>query len=66
VITVCEDETFHPEIYLVAIEPVSNFIVLEKYVPNRKAETWTAALNAGIGMASTTGPSIAFQCKALG
>jgi len=44
-ITVCEDETFHPEICLVAIEPVSNFIVLEKYVPDRKAETWTAALN---------------------
>lgn len=44
-ITICEDETFHPEVCLVAIEPVSNFIVLEKYAPDRKAETWTSALN---------------------
>ena len=48
VITVCEDETFHPETCLVAIEPVSNFIVLEKYVSDRKAETWTAALNESL------------------
>lgn len=47
-ITVCEDETFHPETCLVAIEPVSNFIVLEKYVSDRKAETWTAALNESL------------------
>jgi hypothetical protein len=43
--TICEDETFHPEVCLVAIEPVSNFIVLERYATDRKAETWTAALN---------------------
>lgn len=30
-VAVCEDETFHPEICLVAIEPVSNFILLEPY-----------------------------------
>ena len=48
VITVCEDETFHPETCLVAIEPVSNFIVLEQYVSDRKAETWTAALNESL------------------
>lgn len=47
-ITICEDETFHPEICLVAIEPVSNFIVLEKYAPDRKAETWTAALHESL------------------
>ena len=28
-ITLCEDETFHPQICLVAIEPVSDFIVVE-------------------------------------
>lgn len=39
-ITLCEDETFHPQICLVAIEPVSNFIVLEKYVEDRTADTW--------------------------
>jgi hypothetical protein len=43
-ITVCEDETFHPEVCLVAIEPVSNFILLERYADNRKAETWTQAV----------------------
>ena len=40
-ITVCQDETFHSETCLVAIEPVSNYILLEKYAENRKAETWT-------------------------
>jgi hypothetical protein len=34
-ITVCQDETFHPEICLVAIEPVSNFILLEKYADSQ-------------------------------
>jgi hypothetical protein len=43
-ITVCEDETFHPEVCLVAIEPVSNFILLERYADDRKAKTWTRAL----------------------
>jgi len=47
-ITVCEDETFHPEVCLVAIEPVSNYIVLEDYAPDRKAETWTARLEASL------------------
>ena len=43
-ITICEDETFHPQICLVAIEPVSNFILLEQYADNRKAQTWTKAM----------------------
>ncbi len=30
-ITLCEDETFHPQVCLVAIEPVSNFLILEQY-----------------------------------
>jgi len=47
-ITICEDETFHPEICLVAIEPVSNFIVLEEYAADRKAQTWTAALQESL------------------
>ncbi|MBV5331257.1 helix-turn-helix domain-containing protein [bacterium] len=29
-LTACEDETFHPDVCLVAIEPVSNFILLEQ------------------------------------
>jgi hypothetical protein len=39
-ITLCEDETFHPQICLVAIEPVSNFILVEQYQPQRDADTW--------------------------
>lgn len=44
-ITVCQDETFHPEPCLVAIEPESNYIVLEKYAGGRKGSDWTKAMN---------------------
>jgi hypothetical protein len=47
-ITVCEDETFHPETCLVAIEPVSNFILLEAYSEGRDADSWTAALKEAL------------------
>jgi len=47
-ITVCEDETFHPEICLVAIEPVSDFILVEKYARHRDAETWNQALEQAL------------------
>lgn len=44
-ITLCEDETFHPQICLVAMEPVSQFILLEEYQPKRDAETWNRCLD---------------------
>jgi len=47
-ISVCEDETFHPETCLVAIEPVSGFILVEKYAAARAAETWNKAVNQAI------------------
>ena len=47
-VTVCEDETFHPETCLVALEPVSNFILLEQYAQDRSAATWTQALQQAI------------------
>jgi len=47
-ITVCEDETFHPQICLVGTEPISNYILVEKYAENRKTETWTEALCTAI------------------
>lgn len=47
-ITVCEDETFHPEVCLVGLEPVSNFILLERYAESRSAQAWTAALQAAL------------------
>jgi hypothetical protein len=42
-ITLCEDETFHPRICLVGIEPVSDFLLLEQYQPQRDdmAFFWT-------------------------
>jgi hypothetical protein len=47
-ITLCEDETFHPEICLVAIEPVSNFILVERYAVNREAKTWNEAVSKAL------------------
>ena len=44
-IMLCEDETFHPEICLVAIEPVSNFILVERYAMNHEAKTWNEAVS---------------------
>jgi hypothetical protein len=43
-----EDETFHPEVCLVALEPIANFILLEQYAPDRTAATWTQALSAAL------------------
>jgi hypothetical protein len=43
-ITICQDETFHPENCLVAKEPVSNYILLEKYSESRDAQSWTKEL----------------------
>jgi hypothetical protein len=48
-VTVCQDETLHPEICLVAIEPVSNFILFEKYAASRKAKEWAIALKEASG-----------------
>ncbi len=48
-ITLAEDETFHPQPCLVAIEPVSGYIMLEQYSENRKGETWTEAVDKAVG-----------------
>jgi len=49
-ITVCEDETFPAGgLCLVAVEPVSGFIVLEEYSEKRDAETWNTALQKATG-----------------
>jgi hypothetical protein len=53
-ITLCEDETFHPQICLVAIEPVSNFLVLEEYAERRDAETWHSAVAEALQPLSVT------------
>jgi len=65
-VAVCEDETFHPEICLVAIEPVSNFILLEQYAPDRTAATWTQALEAALtGLPVTVVQGTSDEAKAL-
>jgi len=47
-ITVCEDETFHPETCLVAIAPDANYILLEKYSGGRKGSDWTEAMQEAV------------------
>ena len=47
-ITVCQDETFHPEPCLVAIEPEANFIILEEYSKSRSGADWTKAMQEAI------------------
>jgi hypothetical protein len=65
-VAVCEDETFHPEICLVAIEPVSNFIVLEQYAADRTAATWTQALERALtGLPVTVIQGTSDEAKAL-
>jgi hypothetical protein len=53
-IALCEDETFHPQICLVAIEPVSNFLILEAYADKRDAPTWNVAVDAALAPLSVT------------
>jgi hypothetical protein len=48
-IAVCGDENFHgPQQCLVAIEPCSNFILVEAYRDHRDAETWTKVVQEGV------------------
>lgn len=48
-ITVCPDENFHgQQACLVAVEPASNFLVLEAYHSQRDGDTWTAALQQAL------------------
>jgi hypothetical protein len=48
-IAVVGDENFHSQRpCLVALEPVSNFVLVEAYREHRDADTWTAALQEGL------------------
>ncbi len=47
-ISIAEDETFHHKPCLVAMEPVSNFILLEKYGDKRDAASWNTALDEAL------------------
>ncbi len=48
-ISLCEDETFHPQVCLVAIEPNSNYIILEKYAKDRSGVTWNQSVSGALG-----------------
>lgn len=43
-IAVAADETFHPELCLVGIEPDSNFILVQEYAEKRDGQTWAAVM----------------------
>ncbi len=47
-ITVTRDETFHERPCLVAMEPVSNYILVERHADDRRTETWEAAMKRGL------------------
>ena len=48
-VTACLDENFHGrQPCLVAVEPRSNFLLLEAYRPQRDGDTWTAALGQAL------------------
>ena len=48
-VSLCLDETFHPQICLVGIEPVSNYLLLEQYASQRDADTWQQRLDERLG-----------------
>jgi Family of unknown function (DUF6399) len=65
-IAVVEDETFHPTICLVAIEPVSNFLLLEQYATHRDAATWNAAVAVAlVGLPVTIVQAVGDEAKGL-
>jgi hypothetical protein len=45
-IWLCEDETFFPQMVLVAIEALSDYVLVERPAEKRDAATWNAALSA--------------------
>ena len=65
-ITACQDETFHPQVCLVAIEPASNFLLLERYVPQRDQHTWDEAMKQALeGLPVKVVQTVGDQAKAL-
>ena len=65
-ITVCGDENFHEGVCLVAIEPVSNFLLAETYVEHRDAKTWSATMGEALkGLPVTVDQATTDEGKAL-
>jgi hypothetical protein len=65
-IALAEDETYHPDICLVAMEPVSGLLLLEQYAGRRDAATWTAAVQAALaGLPVTVVQAVGDEAKGL-
>lgn len=65
-ITVCQDETFHPAPCLVAIEPVSDFLLLEAYAERRDQQTWDTHMQKALaGLKVQVVQSTSDEAKAL-
>jgi Family of unknown function (DUF6399) len=65
-IAVAEDETYHPDICLVAQEPVSGFLLLEQYASRRDAATWDAAVQQALaGLPVTVVQAVGDEAKGL-
>jgi Family of unknown function (DUF6399) len=65
-IALAEDETYHPDIGLVALEPVSGFLLLEQYAARRDAATWTAAVQQALtGLPVTVVQAVGDEAKGL-
>jgi len=66
-ITVCEDENYHEAPCLVAIEPVSNYILCESYEKGTDGATWDRVLEEGIeGLNVTVVQQAADEGRGLG
>jgi hypothetical protein len=53
-VSVCSDETFHPQCCLVGIEPASGFLLVEQYASARDQHAWDEALKGGLAGLSVT------------
>ncbi len=70
-ITLCQDETFHPQTCLVAIEPLSDFILVEGYADHLDSQAWTARTHQAlqdlpvqvVQSASDEGRSLIKHCR---
>jgi hypothetical protein len=47
-IQVCEDETFFPQMVLVAMDAVSDFVLVETHAERRDAATWTSVVREAL------------------
>jgi hypothetical protein len=65
-IAVAEDETYRPGLCLVALEPVSGFLLVERHAQRRDQASWDQALREGLhGLPVTVRQVVSDQAKGL-